>query len=184
MATYFFETITAASALAACADTICFASKAGADGESGGGGKAKKVEAEASPTGSTLFSEAVAVGDTSVPATDVVRTAVQMSGLSVAEWNDLGQAEIDKRLTAVLEGMNATWRAARGSSGALVFDPLNPGMASLRMAQSVIVHHQELDAETGEPVGPHIPFKLNAGMNHNVPAWVAEHPFVRENLEK
>lgn len=194
MATYFFETITAAHALAMTGgDTICFASNGNAGGGGGGGRAASKpkpdaepkpfaeaaaeADTDAEPTGSTLFSDKVAVGDQAFPARVIVQGAVQMSGLSVEEWNALGETEIDRRLKGVLEGMNATWRAARGAGGALVYDPLNPGKASLRMAQAVTVHKHE-EGKAPEP------YSLKLGMNHDVPSWVAEHEFVQENLDK
>lgn len=143
-----------------------------------------KTKIDADPIGCSLFSDEVAVGDQAVPSSTIVGAGLEMSGLSVEEWNALGESEIDKRLKGVLDAMNAAWRAARGASGAVVFDPLNPGSATLRMAQAITVHHQEIDEATGKPHGPHIPFSLKAGINHDVPAWVAEHEFVRENLDK
>ena len=138
---------------------------------------AKAAEKYVEPIGSTEFAENVAVGDKSVPAEDILRSTLALNGLSNEEWNALGETEINKRLNGVLEASNAAWRAANGASGAVVFDPLNPGKATLRMAQAVTVHKYE---EGKAPA----PYALKPGMNHDVPSWVAEHEFVRENLDK
>ena len=136
----------------------------------------------AAPLSSSTMGENVAIGNKTIPTADLVSQAVTLSGLDADAWNALGQPEIDKRLSGVLEGLNASWRAAQGSSSAVVADPLRPGFVTLRMAQAVTVHLRDKNAD-GKTI-PGVPYSLKLGVNHDVPAWVADEEFVQENLEK
>lgn len=89
MATYFFETITAARALSLCGDTLCFAAKAGDPGTSGGG---KAAAAKAGDPGPASVAAAdVVEGPAGDGAADVVDVA---EAPSLADPASLGFANI------------------------------------------------------------------------------------------
>jgi hypothetical protein len=203
MATYFFETITAARAL-------CFAAKDGDPGTGGGGGKKPDDKPEASKS---AVEQANATVDPKAKdaITEAEKPAADGEGAAFADLAE-ANAEIDRiaaelaQVKAAHEDEAATLRAAlqaadqrhedlktlmiSGASGAEIAeatagaaDDEDDGLVEVRVKSPMIVTPvmpADYDPHYDGPIPPAV--SLVRGLNR-VPAHIADHWLVKGNLE-